>query len=130
MSFDERQPQVDGALDGIPGVMTIDTGSASAVDVNTPFVVAHHLRARYHAEVEGFPISGIGGPVHAYFAHAGELRLGSLRIPDVNLLLTDARGGAEANPTVAANVGGQFLRRYALVLDYRGSAIRFERLAT
>jgi predicted aspartyl protease len=126
MVFVERQPQVDGALDGIAGVMTIDTGSASAVDVNTPFVVAHDLRSRYHAEAGGFPISGIGGPVHAYFAHAKELRLGDLAIPDVNLLLTDAHGGAEADPTIAANVGEQVLRRFVLVLDYRHATIRFE----
>jgi len=122
----ERQPQVDGALDGIPGTMTIDTGSASSVDVNTPFVVAHDLRARYHADVEGYPISGIGGAVHAYFAHASELRLGDVRVRDVNLLLTDARAGAEANPSIAANVGDQLLRRFTLVLDYRAATIHFE----
>jgi hypothetical protein len=126
MAFDERQPQVGGALDGIPGVMTIDTGSASAVDVNTPFSVAHNLRARYHADVEGYPISGVGGPVHAYFAHAAELRLGDLRVRDVNLLLTDARAGAEANPTIAANIGDQVLRRFNLVIDYRAATIHFE----
>jgi hypothetical protein len=126
MVFVERQPQLDGALDGIAGPMTIDTGSASAVDVNTPFVIAHDLRARYHAEAGGFPISGIGGPVHAYFAHAKELRLGDLPIPDVNLLLTDAHAGAEADPTIAANVGEQVLRRFVLVLDYRHATIHFE----
>jgi hypothetical protein len=126
MVFVERQPQIDGAIDGIAGAMTIDTGSASAVDVNTPFVVAHDLRTRYHAEASGFPISGIGGPVHAYFAHAKELRLGDLAIPDVNLLLTDAHAGAEADPTIAANVGEQVLRRYVLVLDYRRATIYFE----
>ena len=126
MAFDERQPQVDGALDGIPGTMTIDTGSASSVDVNTPFVAAHDLRTRYHAAVEGYPISGVGGAVHAYFAHANELRLGDVRVHDVNLLLTDAKGGAEANPTIAANVGDQVLRRFNLVIDYRASTIHFE----
>jgi hypothetical protein len=126
MALDERQPQVDGVLDGIPGAMTIDTGSASSVDVNTPFVLAHDLRARYHADVEGYPINGIGGPVHAYFAHAAELRLGDVRVRDVDLLLTDARAGAESNPAIAANVGGRLLRRFTLVLDYRASTIHFE----
>ena len=126
MVLDDRQPQVDGALDGIPGAMTIDTGSVSSVDVNTPFVVAHELRAQYHADVGGFPIAGIGGPVHAYYARANELRLGDLRVHDVNLLLTDARAGSEANPTIAANVGDQVLRRFTLVLDYRNATIRFQ----
>jgi Aspartyl protease len=128
MVLDERQPQVEGALDGIPGPMTIDTGSSSSVDVNTPFVTAHDLRARYHAEAGGYPISGVGGPVHAYFARAKELKLGDLAIPDVNLLLTDARGGAEADTVIAANVGNQVLRRFSLVLDYRRSTIYFEPL--
>lgn len=126
MSFDERQPQVAGAIDGIPGALTIDTGSSSAVDVNAPFVRAHDLRARYHAEVGGFPISGVGGPVHAYFARAAELRIGDLPIPDVDLLLTDATAGVEAEPTIAANVGMRVLQRFTLVFDYRRALVRFE----
>ncbi|HEY0615555.1 MAG TPA: retropepsin-like aspartic protease [Candidatus Elarobacter sp.] len=124
--FDDRQPQLEGAIDGIPGALTLDTGSASAVDVNTPFVLAHDLRARYHADVGGYPISGVGGSVHAYYARAKELRFGTVAVPDVDLLLTDARSGAEADPAVAANVGEQVLRRFALVFDYRHGTVTFE----
>jgi hypothetical protein len=126
MTFDERQPQVDGSLDGIAGVMTIDTGSESSLDVNAPFVLAHDLRTKYHAVDSGFPISGVGGQVHAYVARADELRLGAVLFSDVTLLLTDADAGAEANPTVAGNVGDRVLRRDNLVLDYRRNIIRFE----
>ena len=124
--FDERQPQIDGALDGIPGVMTIDTGSETGIVVNAPFVQAHDLRTRYHAVASDYPISGVGGPVHAYPARGAELRLGALHIADVPLLLTDATGGAEANPAVAANIGVEVLRRYTLVLDSPRGVIRFE----
>ncbi len=126
MVFDDRQPQIAGSLDGIPGAMTIDTGSASVLDVNAPFVAAHDLRTKYHAVDSGFPIGGVGGQVHAYVARAEELRLGAVRFQDVPLLLTDATAGAEANPTVAANVGDRVLRRYNLVLDYRRNIVRFE----
>jgi len=126
MIFDERQPQVDGVLDGIPGAMTIDTGSASTLDVNAPFVLAHDLRTKYHAIDVGSPIGGVGGAVHAYAARADELRLGTVRFTNVPMLLTDASSGAEANPTVAANVGDQVMRRYNLVLDYRRNVVRFE----
>jgi hypothetical protein len=126
MTFDDRQPQVDGSLDGIPGAMTIDTGSASALDINAPFVVAHDLRAKYHAVDSGFPIGGVGGQVHAYVARAEDLHLGAVRFQEVPLLLTDATAGAEANPTVAGNVGDRVLRRYNLVLDYRRNNVRFE----
>lgn len=126
MTFDDRQPQVDGALDGIPATITIDTGSVSSADVNTPFVHAHDLVARYHATASGYPIVGLGGPVRAFYARADELRLGELRVRDVPLLLTEATAGAESNPTVAINVGDQVLRRYTLVLDYRAGTLRFD----
>ena len=125
MTFADRQPQVDGALDGVPGAVTIDTGSAIGAEVNAPFARAHDLAARYHARAAG-EVSGIGGPVRVSFAHADELRLGDLRIRNVPLMLTDATAGAESNPTVAINLGDLVLRRYTLLLDYRGGTIRFD----
>ena len=125
MSLDDRQPQVDGALDGIPGTMTIDTGSAGSVDVESPFVAAHDLRARMHA-VAGGTASGVGGAVHGAVARAKELRLGSVVVPSPLVFLTDERAGGYADPTIAANIGNQVLRRFALVLDYRNATIRFE----
>jgi hypothetical protein len=125
MTFADRQPQVDGALDGIPAAVTIDTGSAVGAEVNAPFVRAHDLAARYHA-VRAGEITGIGGPVRVSFARGEELRLGELRIRSVPLMLTDATAGAESNPTVAINLGDLVLRRYTLVLDYRGGMIRFD----
>jgi hypothetical protein len=126
MTLDERQPQVDGALDGVPGAVTIDTGSESSADVYGPFVRAHDLIARYHAVPMGYPIRGVGGAVRASLGRADELRLGELRIHKVALLLTDAAAGAEANPTVAVNLGDRVLRQYTLVFDYRGGTIRFD----
>jgi hypothetical protein len=64
--------------------------------------------------------------VHAYVARAEDLHLGAVRFQEVPLLLTDATAGAEANPTVAGNVGDRVLRRYNLVLDYRRNNVRFE----
>ncbi len=124
--FDDRQPQVDGALDGFPATVTIDTGSASVAEVNAPFVRAHDLVARYHAAPPHDAIRGVGGVVRGSFVRAGELRLGALRVRDPELLLTDAAAGAESNPAVAINVGEAILQRYTLVFDYRGGTMRFD----
>ena len=126
MALDDRQPQVDGFLDGVPATVTLDTGSVSAAEVNAPFVRAHDLVARYHAAPAYDAIRGVGGVVRGSLARAVELRLGPLRIRDVQLLLTDATAGAESNPAVAINLGDGILRRYTLVLDYRGGTIRFD----
>ncbi|HEX3549367.1 MAG TPA: retropepsin-like aspartic protease [Candidatus Elarobacter sp.] len=125
MAFDDRQPQVDGALDGIPGTMTIDTGSVGAVDVESPFVAAHDLRARLHV-LSGGAVQGIGGSAHGVFARAKELRLGTLLLENPTVFLSEERSGGYADPTIAANVGDQVLRRFALVFDYRGATIHFE----
>ena len=126
MTFADRQPQIDGALDGIPGAVTIDTGSAIGAEVNAPFVRAHDLAARYHAVRFSGQITGIGGPVRVSFARGDELRLGDVRVRNVPLMLTDATAGAESNPTVAINLGDEVLSRYTLLLDYRGGTIRFD----
>ncbi|HWT06926.1 MAG TPA: aspartyl protease family protein, partial [Xanthomonadales bacterium] len=63
MTFADRQPQIDGTLDGFPGAVTIDTGSVIGAEVNAPFARAHDLAAHYHAVPVGAPIRGVGGPV-------------------------------------------------------------------
>jgi len=125
MTLDDRQPQVDGALDGIPGPMTIDTGSAGSVDVESPFVAAHDLRAALRGAVSA-SASGVGGAVHGWVARAHELRLGAVVVPAPAVFLSDERAGGYADPTIVANVGNQVLRKFAVVLDYRDATIRFE----
>jgi Aspartyl protease len=125
MVFDDRQPQVSGAIDGLPAAITIDTGSDEAVDVNTPFVRAHRLEQTYHVTPRGMLFYGVGGGVDGWRATARELRLGNVVVRDVRLALTDARAGVEMDPSVAANVGDQVLHRFTIVFDYRNGMLRF-----
>ena len=118
-TFDERQPQLDGAIDGLRGVLTIDTGSSSSLDVTAPFVRAHDLLRRYHAHVSGLLLSGVGGAVRGTLAHGVDLRLGWAHVRDYRMIFTDARQGVEADASIAANVGDQVMRRFVTVFDYR-----------
>jgi hypothetical protein len=125
MVFDDRQPQVSGAIDGLPAALTIDTGSDEAVDVNTPFVRAHRLDRVYHVTPRGMLFYGVGGGVDGWRATARELRLGNVVVHDVRLALTDARAGVEMDPSIGANVGDQVLHRFTIVFDYRHALLRF-----
>jgi predicted aspartyl protease len=125
MVFDDRQPQVSGAIDGLPAQITIDTGSDEAVDVNTPFVRAHRLELTYRVTPRGMLFYGVGGGVDGWRATARELRLGTVVVRDVRLALTDARAGVEMDPSIAANVGDQVLHRFTMVFDYRNALLRF-----
>ncbi len=125
MVFDDRQPQVSGAIDGLPAAITIDTGSDEAVDVNTPFVRAHRLDRVYRVTPRSLLFYGVGGAVDGWRTTARELRLGNVVIRDVRLALTDARAGVEMDPSVAANVGDQVLHRFTIIFDYAHGLLRF-----
>ena len=123
--FDDRQPQVAGALDGTPAALTIDTGDSGSVEINTWYVRAHDLQHRYRAVLVRGAYGGIGGMVDAYLAAARVLRIGSVAVRGVPLLLTAAaRSGTEADPSVAGNVGDRVWRRLVVVFDYRANVVR------
>jgi Aspartyl protease len=126
MTFDDRQPQVAGAIDGIPAALTLDTGSGEAVALNTPFCRAHDLVHRYDVTPRGMLYAGVGGEVDGWLAKAREVRLGQVTIRDVRLALTDARAGVEIDPSIAGNVGDQVLRRFRIVFDYAHQVLRFD----
>lgn len=116
-------PEIDGALDGVPGAFAIDTGSATALDVMAPFVRDHDLVRRYHA-VGPFPNGrGIGGGTTGYFALARSLRLGNVVERDLPIELSAMTNGAFNDPTELGNVGVPILRRYVTVIDYRSGRL-------
>ncbi len=118
--FSGCQPEIDGALDGMPGAISIDTGDANAFDVTAPFVRAHKLVARYRTHQIGFA-DAIGGASMGFFAHAKTLRLGPVVAHDVPIILNAASAGAMNDPAELGNVGIPVLERFVTVFDYRNS---------
>jgi membrane-associated protease RseP (regulator of RpoE activity) len=121
--YDDRQPQVDGALDGIPGAITIDTGSNLTAQIQAPFARAHDLVTRLHATVVSYALD-VGGRYPIYLVRAHSLRLGSAVFADplVDLL---TRVNNTSNTSTIANVGDGVLRRWIIVFDYPHQRIDF-----
>ena len=119
------QPQVDGAVDGLRGPITIDTGSGYGLDVTSPTVRAHDLVRRYHA-TEYESAANIGGLLADYRARARTVRLGSVVVHDVPIALDLGTSGALDDPSTIGNAGLPVLRRFVVVLDYRGRAMYLE----
>lgn len=124
-TFDEQTPQVDGEIDGIPGKFTIDTGSRSSLDLTTPFVEAHGLKAKYSPKVEAMTGFGVGGGVRSAVTRAKLLKLGSVEVPSPVTSFTLNRKGSLADRYVAGNVGGGVLRRFTVTFDYSRQTIWF-----
>lgn len=121
--YDDRQPQVQGSLDGVPGAITIDTGSTLTAQVQVPFVRNHKLVERLHATVAAYA-NDVGGRYPIYLVRARDVRLGRASFPNPILdLLT--RVSTSNNASIAANAGDGILRRWIIVFDYPHQTIDF-----
>lgn len=114
------EPEIDGALDGMPGALGLDTGDANALLVMAPFVKAHRLVARYKAD-ELVASGAVAGFAAAFRARASTVRLGPVVLHGVPLELSVMSKGAANDPTELGNVGVQILGRFVTVFDYRSS---------
>lgn len=117
-TFDERTPQVEGRIDGLPGRFTIDTGSRTSLDLNGPFTRTHGLQERYGAKIQAVTGWGLGGPARSAVAKAGLLELGGVRVESPVVHLSLQEKGALSNPYLAGNVGGAILKRFTATFDY------------
>ena len=115
------EPEIDGALDGMPGALGIDTGDANALLVVwRRSCEAHRLVARYKANDVI-----LSGAVAGYAAglRASRARFGSapVAVNDVPIELSIMSKGAANDPTELGNVGIRILSRFEPVFDYRSS---------
>jgi len=127
--FNNHIPQVDGAIDGIPGKMDIDTGSRASIDLFAPFVEKHDLKAHYAPQFEATTGYGVGGPARSLVTRAKVLKLGDVEVKNLVTELTIQKKGAFTDPYVAGNVGGGVLKRFNITFDYGKQQLIFERNA-
>ncbi len=119
-TFDDNTPQVEGEIDGVKGLFTIDTGSRASVTLNAPFIQKHGLKAKYAPRVEALSGWGVGGGVRSQLTRAKTLKLGGVEVPAPVTDLALVEKGAFANRYLAGNVGGGVLRRFDVTFDYGG----------
>ena len=122
----DHVPIADGAIDGIPARFQIDTGARTAVTVNSPFVRAHQLEARYHPVFEAIIAWGAAGEVRAKPVRIGRLTLGDAVVSDVAGQLYTGDRGELAHPDRAGTLGGGLLKRFAVTVDEHARTLYLE----
>jgi hypothetical protein len=116
--FYDHLPWAPGAIDGTPAHMDIDTGSRSEIDVTSPFVRAHQLRARFPNGVRAVTGWGMGGASHSYVVRLPSVALGPFTIERPVAYLSESRVSSLSDPNVDGNVGGGLLKRFVVSFDY------------
>ena len=111
-------PEISGTLDGVPVLLTVDTGSRDSLTLSSPFASAHELARKYAAAPEAVIGWGVGGAARGRPVRFGTLQLSGLDIDGIAGNLFVGNKGAFADPNVAGNLGGGVLRRFTVAFDY------------
>ncbi len=127
--FYDHLPQVTGAIDGVPALFDIDSGSRSEIDITGPFVARHKLRDKYRKGVSAITGWGVGGPSRSYVARLPSLTLHDIKVDDVVAGLSEAKGGSFSDANYDGNIGSGLLKRFVVTFDYAHQVMYLERLA-
>ena len=129
--FQDNQPEMNGSIDGVAGVFTIDTGDDGALLLIAPFTKRYGLVERYKATIPYAGRAG-GGATYGLMTRTGALHLfgadgrPAVEAHDLLTRLSQQKSGFDADRYVSGNVGIDILRQFNLIFDYRSRQIIFE----
>ena len=116
--FYDHLPNVQGLVGDLPAHFDIDTGSRSEMDITSPFVAAHQLRAKFSKGVSAVNGWGVGGPARSYVVRMPAVTLGGIKAENVVAGLSESKNGSISDPNYSVNVGSGFLKRFVATFDY------------
>jgi hypothetical protein len=116
-NFNGNTIEATALYDGISGNFTIDTGSRASLTLNSPFVAAHQLDKDVKSldAVTGW---GVGGPTRGIAMRGNTIALGPMTVAGPVVELSTDTKGANAETSLAGNIGAGILKRYVVTLDY------------
>ena len=114
----------------IKGKFLLDLGSSAALALHSPLVKAHRLLEANHDSIRAIGVGGAGGDVQARIGRVSELKIGKFKIAGPTALLSQDKGGAFANASLAGNIGQRIASKFKLFLDYERQRIIFEPAST
>jgi hypothetical protein len=112
------QPQIACTIDGIPSECTIDTGARDTISFMTPFVADHPQVMPATTTAVGIDGFGIGGPSMGKLGRVQDVGIDDFHLQNLVGDYSAQNAGALAAPFVAANIGGNLLRRFTVTFDY------------
>jgi predicted aspartyl protease len=122
LAFSGLTPQIAGALDGVPGTFSIDTGSDLFLTLSLSFIAAHDLLDKYRPAGTVKSL-GMGGASTLLSGQGKLLHLGGLDIAAPVLEFPTLGKGVFAETEVAGNIGNGILKNLTLLFNYAGGKV-------
>ena len=129
--FQDNQPEVSGAVDGVAGLFTIDTGDNGSLLLIAPFARRYGFIERLHAHI---PYTGRAvSATYGLYARAGTVTLNgpdgrqAVQVARPVTRISEQHGGFDANRDVSANIGIGILKQFNITFDYSRQRIILER---
>jgi hypothetical protein len=110
----------------INGMFIIDSGSATAIVLNSPFVAQNKLLPPPD-KTTPFSICGIGGDSKTQVGNLSEIHLGNLKIESPVTMFSQAENGVLADAGLSGSIGTPILRRFKVVFDYSRKVMILDR---
>lgn len=116
-------PAIYATIDGVRGVLAIDTGDRSSLTLFAPFVERHGLRTKYPRKISAFTGWGVGGPIPADVVRGNRLSFGGFDIAQVVTRMPTLKSGVFASTISSGSIGNGVLKRFRATFDYRGKRL-------
>lgn len=110
----------------VAGSFEVDTGSDSAVSLNSPFVKRKQLPSAVGPVVETAADEELGGKSKSFVGRVRGFRIGKFVLENPVVMLSEGTGGAMANAGEAGPIGNEVFKRFKLTLDSSRSRMYLE----
>ncbi len=125
ITFDDDEPLLQGRINGVSGLMGLDTGNASTLVVQPVWAREHGLADTLRRGVETVSY-GSGGASSNWVSRVRSVEVGGVDLPRQVVRYSEDKSGAFSSRTEAANIGTDTLSNFVLDIDYKRGVIWFE----
>ena len=125
ITFDDDMPLIEGRINGLPGLMALDTGNSGTTVIQQVWARQNGLAEQLQAGLSTVSF-GAGGESRNFANRIDSIELGGARIARPIARYATDKAGSFTSRTEAANIGTDILGHFALEFDYARNTIWFE----
>ncbi|MBX7131635.1 MAG: aspartyl protease family protein [Fimbriimonadaceae bacterium] len=121
-------PEVPMKIDGVETWCKVDSGASDALTLFSTFVESRGLRTKLKTK-PSLGGMGVGGISTGETAEMSGIELAGHKLPSFTVTLSRQQKGAFADKDASGNLGADILRRFTVILDYKGEKAYFRKNA-